>query len=292
MKRLVGVLVALVATACGGSGDAEEEMWYLPGLPHRRLRRGGVAFEEANRGTDVVLTWGDSALRERILEGAPADVVFASANTSNMDQVVEGGENAGEPEIFVTILPISRSRRATTRGFTGLADFANEELVIGPPRRSPTANSVGRPGPCRSDPIDHERTGCARPAGQVEAEVDAGIVYLTDVISTDGAVEGIDIPEEENVLAEYPVAALSGAPSSDRPPRLSSSSCPTRGNRSSQFSSGTVNRAAARRRRVEGAALLVVLGALSSPVCRARCRPGAAYPLVAAARAPCRGCGG
>ena len=53
------------------------------------------AFEEENPDVDVVLNLGSSsALREQILEGAPADV-FASANTSNMDQVAEAGEVIG-----------------------------------------------------------------------------------------------------------------------------------------------------------------------------------------------------
>ena len=51
---------------------------------------------------------------------------------------------------------------------------------------------------------------------KVEAgELDAGIVYVTDVLSTEGGVEGIDIPEEDNVIAEYPIAALAGAPNPD-----------------------------------------------------------------------------
>jgi molybdate transport system substrate-binding protein len=34
-------------------------------------------------------------------------------------------------------------------------------------------------------------------------------------MSTDGAVEGVDIPEESNVVAEYPIAVLAGAPNPD-----------------------------------------------------------------------------
>ena len=50
----------------------------------------GSAFEDANPEVTVELNFAaSSALREQILSGAPADV-FASANTSNMDQVIEG----------------------------------------------------------------------------------------------------------------------------------------------------------------------------------------------------------
>ena len=62
-----------------------------------------TAFEDSNPDVDVQLSLaGSSALREQILEGAPADV-FMSANASNMDQVIEADE-ATESEIFVTNL--------------------------------------------------------------------------------------------------------------------------------------------------------------------------------------------
>jgi molybdate transport system substrate-binding protein len=51
---------------------------------------------------------------------------------------------------------------------------------------------------------------------KIEAgELDAGITYVTDVISTAGRVEGVDIPDENNVVAEYPIAALASAPNPD-----------------------------------------------------------------------------
>ena len=40
-------------------------------------------------------------------------------------------------------------------------------------------------------------------------EVDAGIVYVTDVQAAGSAVAGIDIPAAQNVTTDYPIAALS-----------------------------------------------------------------------------------
>src|SRR5690606_41530869 len=42
--------------------------------------------------------------------------------------------------------------------------------------------------------------------------LDAGITYVTEVVARRGRVEGIEIPEEHNVVAEYPIAVLAGAP--------------------------------------------------------------------------------
>ena len=73
----------------------------------------GAAFEEANPDVTVEFNFAaSSALREQILAGAPADV-FASANTSNMDQVVEAG--AAEDPTDVRQQPVAdrRAGRAT-----------------------------------------------------------------------------------------------------------------------------------------------------------------------------------
>ena len=39
-------------------------------------------------------------------------------------------------------------------------------------------------------------------------EADAGIVYVTDVKSAGGRVTGVAIPEEQQVLARYPIAVV------------------------------------------------------------------------------------
>jgi molybdate transport system substrate-binding protein len=41
-------------------------------------------------------------------------------------------------------------------------------------------------------------------------EADAGIVYVSD-IATSGKVDGLLIPDSENVIADYPIAALKNA---------------------------------------------------------------------------------
>lgn len=177
-----------------------------------------AAFEAANPEVDVVLNLGSSpSLREQILEGAPADV-FASANTSNMDQVVEAAE-AVDPEIFVLNLLQIAVPAGNPAGITGLEDFANEDLLIGLCAKEVPCGSFGRQALEKAGvtpAIDTNEPDVRALLTKVEAgELDAGIVYLTDVLSTDGAVEGVEIPEEFNVVAEYPIAALVNAPNPD-----------------------------------------------------------------------------
>ncbi len=178
-----------------------------------------TAFEDANPGVDVVLNLGSSSgLREQILEGAPADV-FASANTSNMDQVVEAGENGGEPEIFVTNLLQIAVPAGNPAGVDGLEDFANEELLIGLCAEGVPCGDFGRQALENAGvtpSIDTNEPDVRALLTKVEAgELDAGITYVTDVLSTEGAVEGVDIPEDLNVVAAYPIVTLASAPNPD-----------------------------------------------------------------------------
>jgi molybdate transport system substrate-binding protein len=44
---------------------------------------------------------------------------------------------------------------------------------------------------------------------------DAGITYVTDIVASSGDVEGLAIPDEHNVVAEYPLATVSSGANPD-----------------------------------------------------------------------------
>ncbi len=171
----------------------------------------GTAFEAANPATSVEFNFAaSSALREQILAGAPADV-FASANTSNMDQVVEGGA-AADPATFVESQLQIAVPAGNPAGITGLADFANGDLLIGLCAEEVPCGQFGRETLTNAGvtpAIDTNEPDVRSLLTKVEAgELDAGIVYVTDVLSAGDAVGGIDIPADENVIAAYPIASL------------------------------------------------------------------------------------
>jgi molybdate transport system substrate-binding protein len=220
-KTLVWALV--LVTACSSSDEeAESESELLVSAAASLTDAFGeieTAFEAANEDVDVVLNLGaSSALREQILEGAPADV-FASANTSTMDQVAEAGEVEGEVQIFVINSLQIAVPEGNPAGVAGLDDFAREELLIGLCAEDVPCGEFGREALANAGvtaSIDTNEPDVRALLTKIEAgELDAGITYVTDVMSTEGTVEGIDIPEENNVVAEYPIAALASAPSPD-----------------------------------------------------------------------------
>lgn len=175
-----------------------------------------TAFEKENPDAEVQLNFGgSSALREQILAGAPADV-FASANGSNMDDVVEAGDVEGDPKIFVT----NELQIAVPAGnpgkVEGLDDFANDDLLIGLCAVEVPCGDFAREalkGVDVEPAIDTNEPDVRALLTKVGSdEMDAGIVYVTDVTAAGDRVEGIDIPAADNVVAEYPIAQLAEAP--------------------------------------------------------------------------------
>lgn len=174
-----------------------------------------TAFETANPGVDVVLNLGPSSgLREQILEGAPVDV-FAPADTSNMDHVAEAGEVEGEAEVFATNVLQIAVPVGNPAGVTGLEDFAREDLLIGLCAEDVPCGDFARQALAEAGvtpAVDTNEPDVRALLTKVEAgELDAGIVYVTDVASRSGGVEGVDIPADQNVVAEYLIAVLANA---------------------------------------------------------------------------------
>ena len=225
-RSLMAAAFLLLLAACGGTGEAATTTGPGSALDGELLVSAAASltdafaeiesvFETVHPGVDVVLNLGSSSsLREQILEGAPADV-FASANTANMDRVVEAGE-ADDPHIFATNLLQIAVPVGNEAGVTGLADFANDDLLIGLCAEEVPCGDFGRQALENAGvtpAIDSNEPDVRALLTKIEAgELDAGIVYVTDIASAAGTVEGIEIPAEDNVSAEYPITVLLNAP--------------------------------------------------------------------------------
>ena len=172
----------------------------------------GRAFEEANPGASVEFNFAaSSALATQVTEGAPADV-FASADEANMKKVTDAGAAQGSAQVF------ARNRLAIAvpsdnpGGVTGLADFAKADLTIALCAEEVPCGRFGRQVLQKAGvtpSLDTNEPDVRSLLTKVEeGEVDAGLVYRTDVQAAEDRVRGIEIPEEQNVVATYPIAAL------------------------------------------------------------------------------------
>jgi molybdate transport system substrate-binding protein len=173
------------------------------------------AFEATHTGVDVVLNLGgSSSLREQILEGAPADI-FASADPTSMERVVEAGHVSGEPQVFARNRLQIAVPADNPAGIEDLSDLADATLRVGlcaeaVPCGDFARQALERAGVAPS--LDTNEPNVRALLTKIElGELDAGITYVTDVASTKGAVKGIDIPADVNIMAAYPIAVLAAA---------------------------------------------------------------------------------
>ena len=172
-------------------------------------------FEERNPGVDVVLNLGGSStLAEQIVQGAPADV-FAAANPQTMKTVVDASL-ATEQTIFVTNTLEIVVPAGNPGGVTGLADLARPELAIALCAQEVPCGAATEQAFAAADlsaaPDTLEQDVKAVLTKVRLGEVDAGIVYRTDVKAAGGDVVGIPFGEAADVVNDYPISTLTDAP--------------------------------------------------------------------------------
>lgn len=212
-----GLATLLLAAACAAtSTSAQDELLVSAAASLTEAFHDiELAFEAAHPGVEVILNLASSsALREQILEGAPAEV-YASANLANMEQVESAGELLGEPQTFARNRLQIAVPAGNPAGITGLADFANEKLLIGLCAEGAPCGDFARQALANAGvtpALDTNEPDVRALLTKIEAgELDAGITYVTEVAAAGGAVQGLDIPEQYNLVAEYPIAVLAGA---------------------------------------------------------------------------------
>ena len=215
--RALALAALLVVAGCGTAGttgDGRITVFAAASLTETFTRL-GEDFEAANPGVEVVFNFGgSSALAQQIAQGAPADV-FASAAPANMAQVVDAGGTAAEPVTFARNRLEIAVPAGNPAGVTGLADFADADAKIAlcaeqvpcgaaAKRAFEAAGVTARPDTVEQDVkavLTKVRLG----------EVDAALVYRTDVESAAGEVEGIGFPEADRTVNDYPIAPLARA---------------------------------------------------------------------------------
>lgn len=179
----------------------------------------GETFMAQNPGIEVRFNFGPSSgLSRQINEGAPADV-FASANISQMAVVSEAGNADGEPTVFVENVLQIAAPAGNPAGITGIADFANADLTLAicaPEVPCGVAAATVFEAAGITPSVDSLEEDVRAALTKVElGEVDAALVYVTDVIAAGSAVEGIDFPETLEAVTSYPIVTLSAAPNPD-----------------------------------------------------------------------------
>jgi molybdate transport system substrate-binding protein len=161
---------------------------------------------------------GSSALATQLTQGAPADV-FASANEPQMKVVTDAGLQAEDPVIFTENVLEIAVPKGNPGSVTGLADFAKPELTLAVcapdvPCGAAATKVFASAGITAVPDTLEEDVRAALTKVQL-GEVDAALVYASDVQSAGGDVEGIEFPEAEQAINKYPICTLAAAPNPD-----------------------------------------------------------------------------
>jgi molybdate transport system substrate-binding protein len=180
-------------------------------------------LEHEHPGLEVQLTFaGSSTLATQILQGAPADV-FASADEAQMAKVTGAGL-APEGTIFaknplMLALPASNpggvTRPEGVAGAPSLADLLDHDVtmaVCAPevPCGAAAAEVLDAAG--RSDVPDTYEEDVRAVLTKVQlGEVDAGLVYLSDVHAAGDSIIAFGFAESHQAINRYPITPLEDA---------------------------------------------------------------------------------
>jgi len=175
----------------------------------------GRQFEAAHPGTRVVFNFGPSSgLATQITAGAPADV-FASASTKNMEQVVKASAATSATNFAGNVMEIAVPPGNPAK-VTHLSDLARSAVKVALCQKAVpcgvTAAKVFARAKVTVVPVTQEVDVKAVLTKVTLGEVDAGVVYVTDVRAAGAKVKGILIPADLNASTKYPIATLTKAP--------------------------------------------------------------------------------
>lgn len=234
MRRAIACLSVLSATAvllsgCGGSDDAAPRSSrsgsesppvtgtitvFAAASLQEAFTSLGKAFEAEHAGSRVVFNFGpSSALATQIGQGAPADV-FASASAKTMDQVVTGGDATAAKNFAANTMAIAVPPD-NPAGVKAVDDLARKGAKVALCQASvpcgAAAAKVFEKAQVTVTPVTEELDVKAVLSKVSLGEVDAGVVYVTDVRAAGKSVTGIEIPDDVNASTTYPIAALTGS---------------------------------------------------------------------------------
>lgn len=184
----------------------------------------GTAFEGENPGVKVTFNFGPSdGLATQINDGAPVDV-FASASPTWMDSVQDDGPGVSDRADFaknrLTII-VPTDNPAGIEDISDLTEdgvqlvIAAEGVPAGDYAREVFKNA-GISQAAMANVVSNAEDVRSVVTSVASGEADAGIVYVTDVTAdVADQVTQIEIPDDINVIATYPIAVVNDTQETD-----------------------------------------------------------------------------
>jgi molybdate transport system substrate-binding protein len=214
------VLGLMVASGCGddAAGQGDEPVVVSAASS---LEPAFTAYADAAEIDAKQSFAGSDDLAAQIRQGVKPDV-YAAANTSLPDELFDEGLVA-EPVVFATntlVLAVPAESEIdsladlTADGVT-LA-IGDEGVPVGDYTREVLGGLPGAEGDAILANVRSLEPDVAGIVGKLtQGAVDAGFVYITDVVATDGELEAIDPPAELRPDVAYGAAVVEGAENPD-----------------------------------------------------------------------------
>jgi molybdate transport system substrate-binding protein len=224
--RLLLLLVPLLA-ACTSSSATTAPPTQLTVFAASSLTKAftqiGQDFQTLNPSIRVTFNFGSSTdLAAQIQSEGTADV-FASASGTAMD-TVEADPGVSGRVGFATNQLVIITPPDNPAGIGSIQDLTKPgvKLVLGAkgvPVGDYAREVLGNAGieqQALANVVSNEDDDASVVAKVTTGEADAAIVYVSDVASAGDAVRSVEIPDDMNVVASYPIAVVTGSAHPDQ----------------------------------------------------------------------------
>jgi len=206
----------ILMAGCGGSGWSGYAPLYPP-LTIFAASSLQPAFDKIGQtaisrhiSTPTFTYAGTQTLTTQVQQGASGDV-FASADTAHMTTLESTGLLGGPSRVFTHNRLEIAVAKGNPKDIHSLADLSRAGLVVVLADPSVPAGKYAQVSLTKAHvtvkpaSLELQVTGVLNKVALGEA--DAGIVYVSDIV-TSGKVDGVTIPDDQNVIADYPIAVL------------------------------------------------------------------------------------
>jgi molybdate transport system substrate-binding protein len=210
------LLLPLVAgcgeASSGSEGESTQITVFAAASLTDAFTRLGETYTVVHPGTTVRFSFaGSQDLVAQLQQGAPADVL-ATADTKTMAMVgdaVDTSATFAGNKLVIVVAP------GDPEGIESLNDLARKDLKVVLAAPEVPAGKYAQEVLDRAGVTVHPVSLEVSVKGVVTkvslGEADAGIVYVTDVSAAGGAVDGVAIPDADNVVATYPIAVVTAS---------------------------------------------------------------------------------
>ncbi|WP_328945941.1 molybdate ABC transporter substrate-binding protein [Streptomyces sp. NBC_00250] len=173
------------------------------------FKTAGAAYEKSHPGTKITFSFaGSQELVAQVAQGSPADALV-TADTKSMDKVKA---DTGTPVVIAKNRLVIATGEGNPFKVDELKDLADTKLkvVLAAPEvpAGKYSKKILDAQKITVKAVSQEPNVRAVLSKVELGEADAGLVYKTDAESAKDKVDAVEIPDDQNAVAQYPAATI------------------------------------------------------------------------------------